>query len=193
MWNGGVFSYAHQECGNAPQGAPGFGRLDSRKVASHMQQANAAQLTPQDERSKMIRHWFAPLAAGVFAMTSTMAQGMESYQWKARPVLVFAASADTAAYRSQLQALRAAGGGLRERQIIVIGVSGNAVQAVAGGGARQSAANLRRAYGVPDGEFQVVLIGKDGGVKLRSREPVSPQELFQLVDAMPMRQQEMRR
>jgi len=39
--------------------------------------------------------------------------------------------------------------------------------------------------------FQVLLIGKDGGVKLRSSEPVSMKDLFGLIDSMPMRQQEM--
>ncbi|MCJ8209665.1 DUF4174 domain-containing protein [Mucilaginibacter sp. RS28] len=39
--------------------------------------------------------------------------------------------------------------------------------------------------------FTVVLIGKDGGEKLRSHQLVSTQKLFSLVDAMPMRKQEM--
>jgi hypothetical protein len=40
--------------------------------------------------------------------------------------------------------------------------------------------------------FSVVLIGKDGGEKLRQGTPLAPAELFALVDAMPMRQAEMR-
>jgi hypothetical protein len=35
-------------------------------------------------------------------------------------------------------------------------------------------------------------VGRDGGEKLRSAEPVAPEELFDLVDAMPMRRREMR-
>ena len=41
--------------------------------------------------------------------------------------------------------------------------------------------------------FEVLLIGKDGGVKLRRRGPVDPAELSSLIDTMPMRQQEMKR
>jgi hypothetical protein len=37
-----------------------------------------------------------------------------------------------------------------------------------------------------------VLIGKDGGEKLRRTTPLSPEELFAIVDAMPMRRAEMR-
>jgi len=50
---------------------------------------------------------------------------------------------------------------------------------------------IRKRLGVQAGTFQVLLIGKDGGVKLRSREPVSVNDLFGLIDSMPMRQQEM--
>ena len=38
-----------------------------------------------------------------------------------------------------------------------------------------------------------VLIGKDGGVKLRQEELVRPAELFALIDSMPMRKHEMGR
>ncbi len=38
--------------------------------------------------------------------------------------------------------------------------------------------------------FKVLLIGKDGGVKLRTQTPVTPLELYQLIDAMPMRRRE---
>jgi len=36
----------------------------------------------------------------------------------------------------------------------------------------------------------VVLIGKDGGEKLRSAQPITAERLFATIDAMPMRQSE---
>ena len=44
---------------------------------------------------------------------------------------------------------------------------------------------------VPASNF-VALIGKDGGVKLRDEAMVSNEDLFALIDSMPMRRQEMR-
>ena len=41
--------------------------------------------------------------------------------------------------------------------------------------------------------FQVLLVGKDGGVKLRRDTPVALAEITALIDTMPMRQSEMRR
>ncbi len=41
--------------------------------------------------------------------------------------------------------------------------------------------------------FEVLLIGKDGGVKLRRDTPIAASKIIALIDAMPMRQEEMRR
>jgi len=42
------------------------------------------------------------------------------------------------------------------------------------------------------GTFMVVLIGKDGGEKLRREEGATLGEIFGLIDTMPMRRREMR-
>ena len=44
-----------------------------------------------------------------------------------------------------------------------------------------------------DSPFRITLIGKDGGRKLSRSKPVAVQELFGLIDSMPMRQAEMAR
>lgn len=45
---------------------------------------------------------------------------------------------------------------------------------------------------LPSEDFVGWLIGKDGGVKETYKKPVSAKELFQLVDSMPMRKQEVK-
>jgi hypothetical protein len=47
-------------------------------------------------------------------------------------------------------------------------------------------------FGVMEEEFRVMLIGKDGGVKLNSEQPVTVNQIFELIDSMPMRHHEMR-
>lgn len=44
-----------------------------------------------------------------------------------------------------------------------------------------------------DNSFTFILVGRDGGKKLRSSKVVSAEKLFGLIDAMPMRKDEMRR
>ena len=58
------------------------------------------------------------------------------------------------------------------------------------GSERSTAARSR--FGVEDGTFAAVLVGKDGGEKHRSAGPIAHRKLFDLIDAMPMRQREIR-
>ena len=44
-----------------------------------------------------------------------------------------------------------------------------------------------------DKNFEVILVGLDGIIKLRQEQPVTTDKLFSLIDSMPMRQREMRR
>ena len=52
---------------------------------------------------------------------------------------------------------------------------------------------MRKRFHVSPDQFTVILVGKDGGEKLRSRQPIPWQTLADIIDAMPMRQSEMRR
>ncbi len=49
----------------------------------------------------------------------------------------------------------------------------------------------RIAYKIPKEATAILLIGKDGGIKARWARPVAPKEVYSLIDAMPMRQQEL--
>lgn len=42
-------------------------------------------------------------------------------------------------------------------------------------------------------DFEVILIGLDGGVKLRQTEALETKKLFDLINSVPMRQAEMRK
>ena len=52
---------------------------------------------------------------------------------------------------------------------------------------------LNEKYAVKAGIFTVLLIGKDGSEKFRTNKLLLPLKLFALVDAMPMRQAEMKK
>jgi hypothetical protein len=57
----------------------------------------------------------------------------------------------------------------------------------------QTAAAIRTKFAAPLGQFTCILVGKDGGVKLKRHAPVKLEEIFGLIDAMPMRREEMRK
>ena len=56
----------------------------------------------------------------------------------------------------------------------------------------QTAQYLREKFNVPRNRFAVILVGKDGGVKLNRQDQTRLEDIFALIDAMPMRQEEMR-
>jgi Domain of unknown function (DUF4174) len=56
-----------------------------------------------------------------------------------------------------------------------------------------SAAKLRQKFNINDNDFRLILVGKDGGAKRQDSEVVQATTIFREIDAMPMRQQEMRR
>ncbi|WP_250511425.1 DUF4174 domain-containing protein [Caballeronia sp. GACF4] len=119
-------------------------------------------------------------AAGSAAISS-----IEQYTWHKRLLVVFADDVSSAAFAKQRASVQDASDGYTQRDLQVIEVIGNDVQ-----GASDSADALRRRYGVKPGAFRAVLVGKDGGVKLESREPIASRELFTTIDGMPMRKQE---
>ncbi|MEM6332103.1 MAG: DUF4174 domain-containing protein [Planctomycetota bacterium] len=121
------------------------------------------------------------------------AWSMQDYAWSHRPVLIFALDPADPALAQQRQTLTALAPGLTERDIVIIQAVGQTVTA-ADQPVPASPADLRAAYHVPaDQPFAALLIGKDTHVKLRSAAPLTQQDLFPLIDSMPMRQREMSR
>ncbi|MDJ0521411.1 MAG: CIA30 family protein [Planctomycetota bacterium] len=119
---------------------------------------------------------------------------MKRYQWKQRPLVVFAPEEADKRLIRQLVSIQGAKDGFRERDMALIVVVDTGVSTADGSPLTLAeAAALRRAYRIPAGSFAVRLVGKDGGVKRESAEVVEPTALFRQIDAMPMRQREMRK
>jgi hypothetical protein len=118
---------------------------------------------------------------------------LSDYQWQHRIVLIFAPSERSPAYQQQMQQWTADQDGIRDRDLKLVEVLGTG-ESRADGRPMQpaSAERLRQQFGVGPEDFVVILVGKDGTEKQRSQSPVEPTMLFRTIDAMPMRQQEMR-
>lgn len=101
---------------------------------------------------------------------------LDKVRWRNRVVLVFAPTASNASFVKQKKILEEYSCGVRERDIITV---------------LSPPGNFRRRFNIVAARFHVLLIGKDGRVKLRHEKPVSAEELFATIDAMPMRRSEM--
>ena len=85
-----------------------------------------------------------------------------------RVLYAYAPTADDPALLRQRQLLDPAKAGMDERDLVLVPVIGKKAA------------------------FEAVLVGKDGGAKLTSAEPIGPERLFETIDAMPMRRYEQR-
>ena len=128
-------------------------------------------------------------ASGLGAQT---VRSLSRLKDRARPLLIFAATADDPQVQTQLRYLQADAKAVAEREIVAVGVPGTGLNAGLGRLGESEADAARRRFRVAAGEFVVILIGKDGGEKLRSKVPLTVEKLVETVDAMPMRQDEMK-
>lgn len=103
-----------------------------------------------------------------------------------RVLLVFAPDAHDRFLEAQREITRDSG--FAERDLRLVTVVGDRVE-----GATEGAAGLRSHYHVEGHGFRALLIGKDGHVADRQNKPFAARALFATIDAMPMRQDEMRR
>jgi len=121
------------------------------------------------------------------------AQNLEDYKWKNRILVLVDEATDTDAIQSQLQALTAEEAALLDRDLRIFLVAKNNVSYQNGKLSDISAENLRQKLNIPLEFKGLLLIGKDGGVKMKKEFLVDPETIFSLIDGMPMRRAEMRK
>lgn len=118
---------------------------------------------------------------------------IKQFQWKNRLILMFADEAYTN-YNRQLAMLSASRKALEERELIIFSFFDEVYVANLGESLSPSISEAyRQHFGVAKGEFMLLLIGKDGGVKLKKKTLTEAQSILDLIDSMPMRQQEMKK
>ncbi len=99
-----------------------------------------------------------------------------------RRVLLFTNDNNDTAFTRQQEILKSVSAGCQERDIRVETYFFT-----------QTDKNILKKYGISSPQFTFLLIGKDGGTRLRSSKPISSEQLFNLIDSMPMRKDEMKR
>jgi len=125
---------------------------------------------------------------------------LSAYRWKHRLLVVY--MSDTESGRAALQTFRASLDDRMEdvldRDLLILPVGdlpqpGDARQPEVDVGALERS-HVRRRFGLQGPEVQLLLIGKDGGMKARQSGAMLDLEgLFELIDTMPMRRAEMQR
>jgi Domain of unknown function (DUF4174) len=130
-----------------------------------------------------LRHFVIAVILGAGAMIhESRTSQLDDWKWKNR-VLIVVGPAEDSAVRQQRQIYQSAANGMSERQIVLAEALDDTARS----------REIRSRVSADGKRFHAFLIGKDGHVALSSDKPLSADYLFQRIDAMPMRQDEMRR
>ena len=125
---------------------------------------------------------FVTFVALALSLPIMNAKNLEDLRWKERVLLIYAPEGSEKQLARQQELLRSHDAEMVEREV---------TQIVLRNGAESS--KLVERFKLSGRGFTLLLIGKDGGEKLRSHEVVSPDRICRLIDSMPMRQEEMRK
>lgn len=118
---------------------------------------------------------------------------ISDYRWQNRILLIFTPSAENEQYQKQLTELKNKQEGLKDRDMKIFHLLSTGSSFVDDKTIKTNdVRRLYKKYEVNDNVYAVILIGKDGTEKLRKQEVLSTEKLFRVIDAMPMRQQEMK-
>lgn len=142
------------------------------------------------------------LALALIPMTAPAQQTLSTLVGRNRILLVFAPTTLDGRYAQQLEAFNHHEADLRARDLIVIPLVQQPGPANLSPALRAlqpphisdgEQLTLRHRFHIAASEFAVVLVGKDGTEKLRTTEPITIVALNRTIDAMPGRQDEMRK
>ena len=133
----------------------------------------------------------------VFIMANEVAGNntvdLNKYQWKNRLLLLFAPALDEPGYLKLKEDLARQEEEVMDRDLLVFHTLESGETKLGNSPlSKNSGDYLREKYSSKAGTLTVVLIGKDGSVKLRREGRVELDEILSLIDTMPMRQREMR-
>lgn len=138
-----------------------------------------------------MRRFVSFLQLCIFLLSGSLsAQDIDDYRWKNRLVILVNDSVENETYKNQINSLKTDLEGLVVRKIIVISLTAEMQKT---GIMATNFEEIHTGYDsfLSDHDpFKFYLIGLDGGIKYRSEKVVDNKTLFQLIDVMPMRRQE---
>lgn len=137
----------------------------------------------------------AALIVGILVITNLQGQDLKKYEWKNRLLIIESPEQTNTKYIHQLEELKNLKKDLSDRKIVVIERVANNYKTT-DYQSTQSDQEWRETESHNQNhkieEFKVTLIGLDGGVKLEKTEILKKEDLFGIIDAMPMRKYELR-
>lgn len=121
-----------------------------------------------------------------------VAQQLDTHRWQDRLVLVYTADPSAELYRKQVDLLKKDREGLEDRKLVIYHFTPEEVKKGLSSGEWEKRNGSAAKFFETQGNFEVLLLGLDGRVKLRLGSLLTREKLYSTIDAMPMRQSELR-
>ena len=133
------------------------------------------------------------MALFAYNPTDAISMDLARFEWKNWLMLIFAPDVMHPHYERIDAEINAQSAEVRDRDLVVFEIfDKDSSQMNASPLSSADADALRKHFGITRQMYALILVGKDGGVKLKREDRVPLNEIFELIDSMPMRREEMR-
>lgn len=132
-----------------------------------------------------------------FLCVKTYGQNLDDHKWKSRILIVKTLSTNSKKYKNQLKEFKNSDKEFKERKLVfyiinqdkfsLTSYSDSALN-YSGKVTKSLAENIL----TESEDFEIILIGLDGRIKLQQNKILLKQDLFSFIDSMPMRKNEMK-
>ncbi|RZS90553.1 DUF4174 domain-containing protein [Aquimarina brevivitae] len=129
----------------------------------------------------------------LFIPLMSYTQLLDKHQWKDRLLLVIADSYESTTLQQQITSFKDSQNALKERKLVVYQITPSDFKKGLLHTKRIKGNPLYQQYNNEQSEFKLILIGLDGDVKATYFNPTPPKTIYNLIDQMPMRRQELKR
>lgn len=133
----------------------------------------------------------------ILAGAKSNGQDLNDFKWKNRILIVKTLKSDSEKFDDQLNELKNSNEEFNERKLVLFTMKKDDFSLIdfttgeSGYSGKVSESISKNILNQSSG-FEIILIGLDGGIKLRQGEILLKEDLFRIIDAMPMRKNEMR-
>lgn len=122
--------------------------------------------------------------------SSLVAQDLSKHNWQNRLIVILTNDEQNEIYKNQVAAFKHEKEGFDERKLVVYHATPNEYKTGFDNPNWKKSILLYERFKKSYSDFEVLLLGLDGGVKLRQNSLLTVQKLYSTIDVMPMRRQE---
>ncbi|WP_405206015.1 DUF4174 domain-containing protein [Aquimarina sp. LLG6339-5] len=122
----------------------------------------------------------------------SFSQDLDKHRWEDRLILVLADSYKNPKLVKQLEEFKNKSKSLEDRKLLVYQITPTSYQTGIHKNTLTKSSAFYKKYNASNEDFKIILIGLDGGMKLKSNKVLLSTQIFDQIDQMPMRRQELR-